>query len=98
MWVTKDAWCLLLSLEHRAWYLRYVMVGVPNSAIPFILFIPLQTHPLKLFLRQHKDARKKAGHPSCLGQLSLCSSHRVTELAMHICKQELIDLVPSFYD
>lgn len=63
-----------------------------------ILFIPLQTHSSKLFLRQHKDVRKKAGHPSRLRQLSLCSNHRVTELAMHACKPEPIDLVSSFYD
>lgn len=63
MWVTKDAWCLFLSLGHRAQYYWYVVVGVPNSAILFILFIPLQTHPSKLFLRQLKDVRKKTRSP-----------------------------------
>lgn len=54
--------------------------------------------PTKLFLRQHKDTSEKAGHPSCLRQLSLCSNHRVTELAMRACQREPIDWVPCFYD
>lgn len=61
-------------------------------------FVSLQHPPPKLFLRQHKDTSEKAGHPSCLRQLSLCSNHRVTELAMHACQHKPIDLVPSFYD